>query len=70
MTSIWFTHTKTLFLKVNNELHKINHWFISNKLSLNIKIFLHKQSKKDDTPVLLPKLKIIDYEIKRAESIK
>ena len=22
----------TLFLKVNNELHKINHWFISNKL--------------------------------------
>ena len=26
-----------LFLKVNSELHKINQWFISNKLSLNIK---------------------------------
>ena len=33
-----------LFLKVNKELHKINQWFTSNKLSLNIqknnKIFI------------------------------
>ena len=27
----------TVFIKVNNELQKINEWFISNKLSVNIK---------------------------------
>ena len=27
----------TVFLKVNDELQKINEWFISNKLSLNVK---------------------------------
>ena len=27
----------TVFLKVNNELQKINEWFISNKFSLNVK---------------------------------
>ena len=27
----------TAFLKVNDELQKINEWFISNKLSLNVK---------------------------------
>ena len=27
----------TVFLKVNNELEKINEWFVSNKLSLNVK---------------------------------
>ena len=70
MTSICFTLTKTLFLNVNNELHKINQWFISNKLSLNIKIFFHKRSKKDDIPLLLPKLKINNYEIKRSELTK
>ena len=35
-----------------------------------MKIFLHKRSEKDDIPFLLPKLKIINYKIKRAESIK
>ena len=70
MTPICFTHTKILFLKVNNEIHKINQWFISNKLSLNIEIFFHKRIKQDDIPLLLPKLKINNYEIKRAESIK
>ena len=69
MTPICFTHTKTLFLKVNNEVHKINQWFISNKLSLNIFkkicLFFHKRSKQDDIPLLLPKLKINNYEIKR-----
>ena len=29
--------TNTAFLKVNDELQKINEWFISNKLSLNVK---------------------------------
>ena len=27
----------TVFLKVNNELEKINEWFVSNKFSLNVK---------------------------------
>ena len=38
-TNLFFSHRdiNALFLKVNNELHKINQWFISNKLSLNIK---------------------------------
>ena len=27
----------TAFLKVNDELQKINEWFISNKISLNVK---------------------------------
>ena len=38
-TNLFYTpkDINTLFLKVNNELHKINQWFISNKLSLNIK---------------------------------
>ena len=40
----------TAFLKVNDELQKINEWFISNKLSLNVKktkySFFHKPSKK------------------------
>ena len=62
-----------LFLKVNDDLHKINQWFISNKLSLNIKttkyLFFHKRNKKDDIPLLVPKLKINNYEINRAESV-
>ena len=50
---------KALFLKVNNELHKINQWLISNKLSLNIK----KMS------LLLSKLKINNCEIKRQNQL-
>ena len=36
-TNLFFSHRdiNALFLKVNNELHKINQWFISNKLPLN-----------------------------------
>ena len=45
----------TVFLKVNNELQKINEWFISNKLSLNLKktedSFFYKPSKKDNIPI-------------------
>ena len=70
--SFFYSHKNinALFLKVNNELHEINQWFVSNKLSFNIKkikySFFHKRSKKDDIPLL----KINNYEIKRAESIK
>ena len=57
----------TAFLKVNHELQKINEWFISNKLSFNVKItkysFFHKPSKKDDIPLVLPKLNINNSEI-------
>ena len=64
----------TAFLKVNHELQKINEWFISNKLSFNVKItkysFFHKPSKKDDIPLVLPKLNINNSEIARTESIK
>ena len=76
-TNLFCSHKdiNALFLKVNNELHKINKWFISNKLSINIKkttkySFFHKRSKQDDIPLLLPKLNINNYETKRAESIK
>ena len=51
---------KTLFEIVNNELQKMSQWFISNKLSLNVKktkySFFHKPSKKDNIPLALPKL--------------
>ena len=51
-----------LFLKVNNEFHKINQWFISNKLSLNIKnqkqnIHFSINEVKNMIFPLLPKLK-------------
>ena len=65
---------KTAFLRVNNELQKINEWFISNKLSLNVTktkySLFHKPSKKDDIPLVLPKLNVNSNEITRTESIK
>ena len=65
----------TAFLKANDELQKVNECFISNKLSLNVKknnkySFFHKPSKKDDIPLVLPKLNINNREIARTESIK
>ena len=75
-TNLFYTHSdiKCLFLTVNNELKNINEWFISNKLSLNVKktkyTFFHKPSKKDDIPLLLPKLVIDKNQIKKEESIK
>ena len=63
---------KTLFETVNNELTKISQWFISNKLSLNVKktkySFFHTPSKKDNIPLALPKL--CNNQIQRSESIK
>ena len=65
---------KTLFDTVNIELQKTRHWFISNKLSLNVTktkhSFFHKPSKKDNIPLVLPKLSICNNEIKRSKSIK
>lgn len=38
-TNFFYSHKDIhdLFLKVNKELHKIDQWFTSNKLSLNIR---------------------------------
>ena len=62
---------KTLFDIVKIELQKISQWFISSKLSLNVTktkySFFHKLSKKDNIPLVLPKLSICN---KRSESIK
>ena len=75
-TNLLYSHKdiNAVFLKVNNKLHKIIQWFISNKLLLNIKktkySLFHKRSKQDDILLLLPTLKINNYEIQRAESIK
>ena len=75
-TNLFYSHKETniLFLKVNKEFHKINQWFISSKFSLSIRTtkysFFHKRSKQDDILLLLPKLKINNYEIRRAKSIK
>ena len=57
----------TVFLKVNDELQKINEWFISNKPKHS---FFHKPSKQDDIPLVLPKLNLNNSEIARTESIK
>ena len=60
----------TVFLKVSDELQKINEWFISNKILLNMKknkySFFGKPSKKDDTPLAIPN----NPEIVWTESIK
>ena len=75
-TNLFFTHKdiRYLFQIVNQELENINQWFISNKLSLNIKktkySFFHKPSQKENIPLHLPKLIINSYEIQRSESIK
>ena len=59
---------------MNRELQNINEWFISNKLSLNVKktkcSFFHKTSWGDDLPLVLRKLYDNNQVIKRQPSIK
>ena len=75
-TNLFFNdkNIKHLFTVVNSELVNIKDWFTTNKLSLIVEktkhSFFHKPSKKDDIPLLLPKLIINNYEIQRKESIK
>ena len=63
-----------LFATVNSELSKINHCFLANKLSLNVKktkySFFHKTSKKDDIPLKLQRLQINNYNTEKVLSIK
>ena len=67
-TNLFFSqrNISTLFLTVNNELHKIGEWFKANRLSLNIKknkyTFFHKNSVKDNIPLKLPELKIACFQ--------
>ena len=65
---------KTLFSLVNQELQKTNEWFEPNKLSFNVEktkySLFHKPSKRDDLPLLLPKLLIKKRKVERVKSIK
>ena len=76
--NLFFEHKyiSILFSTANRKLQNINEWFISNKLSLNVKkarlSIFHKASRRDDLPLALPKLFINNnYQvIKRQSSIK
>ena len=63
-TNLFLTHEdiRYLFETTNLQLEKISQWVVSNKLSLNVSktkySFFHKRSKRDDIPLLLPKLNI------------
>ena len=75
-TNLFLTHKDIsyLFETANLQLERINQWFISNKLSLNVSktrySFFHKPRKRDDIPLLLPKLNINNSEIERSECLK
>ena len=49
-----------LFATGNSQLSKISHCFLANKLSLNVTktkySFFHKNDKKEDMPLKLPRL--------------
>ena len=72
-TNLFYTHSniQKLFSTMNEELASINQWFTSNKLSLNAEktkySFFYKPSKKDDIPLMLPKLTISNHAIERQE---
>ena len=60
--------------RANLQLERISHWFISDKLSLNVRgkrySFFHKPNKKEDIPLLLPKLEINNSEINQSKCLK
>ena len=72
-TNLFHTHSniQKLLSTMNEDLASINQWFTSNKLSLNVKktkyYFFHRLSKKDDIPLMLPKLTISNHVIERQE---
>ena len=75
-TNLFLTHKDIsyLFETANLQSERINQWFLSNKLSLNVSktkyLFFHKLSKRDDIPLLLPKLNINNSETERSECLK
>ena len=68
-TNLFVTHKDISYLleTANLQLKRINQWFISSKMSLDVSktkySFFHKSSKRDDIPLLLPKLNINNSEI-------
>ena len=70
-TNLFYTHSniQKLLSTMDEERASINQWFRSNKLSSNAKktkIFLfHKPSKRDDIPLMSPKLNISNHVIER-----
>ena len=70
-TNLFLRHEDISYLSetANLQLEIINQWFISNKLSLNVSktkySFFHKPRKRDDIPLLLPKLNVNNSDIKR-----
>ena len=69
-TNFFYTHKNVncLFCDVNKELSNISEWFAANKLSQNVEkrkhFFLHKPSKKGNTPLQLPNVTINNRKIK------
>ena len=75
-TNLFLTHKDISYLSetANLQLERISQWFISNKLSINVSktmySFFRKPSKRDDIPLLLPKLNINNSEIERSECLR
>ena len=75
-TNLFYTHSniKNLFSTMNEELASINQLFNSSKLSLNAEktkcSCFNKPSKKDDMPLMLPKLIFSHQVIERQKFIK
>ena len=75
-TYLFLTHKDIsyLFETANLLLEKIHQLFISNKLSLNVSktkySIFHKPSKREGSPLLLPKLNINNSEIERSGCLK
>ena len=75
-TNLFYEHKdlKTFLSLVNQELQKVNEWFEANKLSLNVGktkySLFNKPSRKDDLPLLLPRLLIKKHKVERVKSIK
>ena len=75
-TNLFYSNNdiKTLFSRINMEFEQICEWFKANKLSLNVKkanyTLFHKNSTKDDLPLKLPDLKIVNSVLKRQTFIK
>ena len=72
--NLFYTHSniQKLFSTMNEELANINQWFTLNNLNAKKTKYscLHKPSKKDDIPLMLPKLTISNHVIEREEFIK
>ena len=75
-TNLFYSHKNinVLFNTVNKELEKIDEWFKSNKLSLNVKktnyIFFHKKTQRDNIPLKLPELVLDKKKINRVHCTK